>query len=71
MTVLQIIPDERGYWKVLAGSGAPLSERHPTVTHAEAAARAYAEATDEILVLDRYHRFRRVPPRRSRSVHNA
>ena len=56
---------------MLAGSGAPLSERHPTVTHAEAAARAYAEATDEILVLDRYHRFRRVPPRRSRSVHDA
>ena len=66
MTVLQIIPDERGCWKVLGSSGAPLSERHVTVTHAEAAARAYAEATDEILVLDRYHRFRRVQTRRSR-----
>ena len=41
------------------------------MTHAEAAARSYAEATDEILVLDRYHRFRRVPPRRSRSGHDA
>ena len=71
MTVLQIIPDERGYWKVLGSSGAPLSDKHPTVTHAEAAARAYAEATDEILVLDRYHRFRRVPSRRSRSAHDA
>jgi hypothetical protein len=71
MTVLRIIPDERGCWKVLSGSGMPLSEKHLTVTHAEAAARAYAEATDEILVLDRYHRFRRVPSRRSRDAHDA
>ncbi len=66
MTLLRVVPDERGFWKVLGDAGHRLSERHPTATHAEAAARAYADATDEILVRDRYHRFRRVPPRRSR-----
>jgi hypothetical protein len=61
MTMLHVVPDERGNWCVLEDAvAAPLSE-HPSATHAEAAAWAYAEArgADAILVHDRYHRCRR------------
>jgi hypothetical protein len=67
MLCIEILPDERGTWRVVndAMAGALLS-RHESVTDAELAAQRYADAVDadEIVVHDRYHRvhvFKRKP----------
>jgi hypothetical protein len=61
MTMLQVVPDERGNWCLMEdGAAVPLSQ-HSSATHAEAAAWVYAavRGTDVVLVRDRYHRYRR------------
>jgi hypothetical protein len=72
MLCIEILPDERGTWRVVDDSpaGALLSQ-HPSVSDAELAAQRYADAldADEIVVHDRYHRvrvFRRKPADRDR-----
>ena len=61
MTLLHVLPDERGNWSLVEdGAEHPVSE-HPSATQAERAAWVLAEerGADEILVHDRYHRCRR------------
>jgi len=71
MLCIEILPDERGTWRVVDDSmaGALLS-RHPSATDAEQAARHYADEldADEIVLHDRYHRVHVVErtPRRFR-----
>ena len=60
MTVLHVVPDERGNWRVFEDAQrAPLFE-HWTATHAEFAALSHARAQgdQEVVVHDRYGRTR-------------
>jgi hypothetical protein len=69
MTVLHVVPDERGTWRVLDDAAhEPLSE-HVSATQAEAAALRLADerGADAVLVHDRYHRCRRVGGRFGRA----
>jgi hypothetical protein len=70
MTMLHVIPDELGNWRVLEDVAADPLSKHLSATQAEAAAVAYAETygCDAILVHDRYHRCRRLPARAGRRV---
>jgi hypothetical protein len=66
MLCIEILPDERGTWRVVDDSTAGVFSRHPSASDAEAAAQHYADVmdADEIVVHDRYHRtrvFRRKP----------
>ena len=71
MLCIEILPDERGTWRVVDDSMAGvLLSQHQSATDAELAARQYADKldADEIVVHDRYHRVRVVKrtPRRFR-----
>jgi Uncharacterized protein conserved in bacteria (DUF2188) len=58
MTVLHVVPDELGNWRVFDDAQpAPLSE-HWTATHAESAALSHArtQGDHEVIVHDRYGR---------------
>jgi hypothetical protein len=70
MSCIEVLPDERGAWRVVdeSSAGALISE-HASATDAELAAWRYAEVldADEIIVHDRYNRVHVVkcaPPRR-------
>jgi hypothetical protein len=70
MSCIEVLPDERGAWRVVDESmaGALLSE-HASATDAELAAWRHAEVldADEIIVHDRYNRVHVLkcpPPRR-------
>jgi hypothetical protein len=59
MLCIEILPDERGTWRVVDDSMAGvLLSQHPSVSDAELAAKRYADVmdADEIVVHDRYHR---------------
>ena len=70
MLCIEILPDERGNWRVVDDSMAGvLLSRHPSVSDAEVAATHYADVmdADEIVLHDRYHRPRVISrPRRGR-----
>jgi hypothetical protein len=60
MLCIEILPDERGTWRVDDSMAGVLLSRHPSVSDAELAAKRYADEmdADEIVVHDRYHRVR-------------
>jgi hypothetical protein len=65
MTMLHVVSDDRGRWRVLEdASSVPLSE-HSSATEAEIAARRHARArgAEAVLLHDRYSRTHTVPTR--------
>ncbi len=64
MTLLHVVPDERGGWHVRKDASEPPLSDHTSATAAERAARRHARAVgaETILIHDRYARVRAVPP---------
>jgi hypothetical protein len=58
MTLLHVMPDERGGWHVRTDGAEPPLSDHTSATAAELAARSYARAVgaETILIHDRYAR---------------
>jgi hypothetical protein len=64
MTLLHVVPDERGGWHVRTDASQPPLSDHTSATAAERAARRHARVmgAEMILIHDRYARVHTAPP---------